>query len=395
FTIFLGAKSRYSTFGKTLNFFEQLQTMAPIARVRANTSRVWRNLHMWLGVGLGLLLVPIAFAGSLLVWHDTLDALVHPARYAVTAGVARPASELMAAAENAAPGFRPLVIRFADGAPAQVSVRESGTRDARPRLRIVYLDPPTGRVLDIVDFRNSFIGVLHRFHENLTLPDYNGRAIVGWMGVAMLIMSLTGLYLWWPRGSRVSRGLRWRRGPETISNLHHLIGFWISLPLAVVSLTGLYLGFPQQGRALLAAVAPMSQQPRPFAGSPLRQPQRSIDEALATAMTDRHGRPAAIFVPSEQTQTWRIQLRAADGVRTILVNDRTGIATTSAELSGDRVARILRGIHDGSLGGPIWQVVVFACGIAPAILAFTGIIVWLRRRSRRLALARPGGTELS
>jgi hypothetical protein len=39
--------------------------------------------------------------------------------------------------------------------------------------------------------------------------------------------------------------------------------------------------------------------------------------------------------------------------------------------------------------------VVFACGIAPAILAFTGIIIWLRRRIRRLALARLRTTGLS
>jgi uncharacterized iron-regulated membrane protein len=140
----------------------------------------------------------------------------------------------------------------------------------------------------------------------------------------------------------------------------------------------------------------MSQPQRAFAAPLLRQPQRSIDEALAVALTSLHGRTAAIFVPSEQTQTWRIQLRtAADGPRTILVDDRTGTATTPAELSGDRIARVLRGLHDGSIGGLVWQVVVFACGIAPAILAFTGINIWLRRRARRLGLARPGTNELS
>ena len=54
----------------------------------------------------------------------------------------------------------------------------------RPRLVNVYVDPPTGRVLEVVDFRDSMIGFLHRFHENLTIPEYSGRAIVGWSGVA-------------------------------------------------------------------------------------------------------------------------------------------------------------------------------------------------------------------
>ena len=58
----------------------------------------------------------------------------------------------------------------------------------------VYIDPPTARVLDIVDFRSTFFGVLHRFHENLTVPDYSGRAIVGWVGVGMATLALTGIW---------------------------------------------------------------------------------------------------------------------------------------------------------------------------------------------------------
>ena len=39
------------------------------------------------------------------------------------------------------------------------SAREGG---ARPRLLTVYLDPPTGAVLDVVDFRASLIGFCTR-----------------------------------------------------------------------------------------------------------------------------------------------------------------------------------------------------------------------------------------
>ena len=61
----------------------------------------------------------------------------------------------------------------------------------------------------------------------------------------MLILSLTGIWLWWPRAASFVPGLRWRRAPYTSTNLHHTLGFWISIPLAVVSLTGIYLSFPQ------------------------------------------------------------------------------------------------------------------------------------------------------
>lgn len=133
--------------------------------------------------------------------------------------------------------------------------------------------------------RNVANQALHPKERELTIPEYNGRDIVGWVGVAMLIMSLTGLYLWWPRGKGFVRGLRWRRGPAFSFNLHHMLGFWIAIPLAIVALTGIYLGFPQQGRAWLPSVAPMTPQQRGGINAPLmRETNLNIDAALASAL---------------------------------------------------------------------------------------------------------------
>src|SRR5262245_13013031 len=49
------------------------------------------TLHRWVGIGFAVLLVPISISGALLVWHDHLDALIHPSRYQVTgAGLTHP-----------------------------------------------------------------------------------------------------------------------------------------------------------------------------------------------------------------------------------------------------------------------------------------------------------------
>jgi len=70
--------------------------------------------------------------------------------------------------------------------------------------------------------------------RRLMPPRYNGRRIVGWAGVGMLIQSLTGIRLWWPRNGNVLRALRWTRSPRFTFNLHNMLGFWISIPRAVV-----------------------------------------------------------------------------------------------------------------------------------------------------------------
>lgn len=356
--------------------------------------RLWLNVHLWIGLGLAALLVPISLSGALLVWHDEIEALLNPSRYSFTDGQALPPTQLMASA-TAALGreYQPVAVRMpqADGAPAIVNVREGrrGAEGGRPRVMSVYLDPATGRVLDTVEFRATFFGFLHRFHENLTIPEYNGRDIVGWVGAGMLVMSLSGLYLWWPRNVSFRRGLRWRRGPRVSFNLHHLLGFWIAIPLAVVSLTGIYLGFPQQGRQLLSAVAPVTPQQRGgFGGAPMRQMNLDADKAMAAALgTEGGARVSAIFLPTQQNQNWRVQLRSDSqaGVINVIVDDKSGAANKVIPLSGDRAAQWIRWIHVGSHTGPVWQVIVFLCGIFPTVFAVTGTMIWLR--SRRTAKA--------
>ena len=207
-------------------------------------------------------------------------------------------------------------------------------------------------------------------------------------------MLFRSLYLWWPRNHAWSAALRWQRGAGTALRLHHQFGFWICAPLAVLSLTGIYLGFPQQGRAVLSSVAAMSPQQRGGFGAPLlQQTGLTIDQALHAALVSTpDARPAAIFLPTQQAQTWRVQLRQADELITVLVDDRGGGATTaSPRLAGDSIAAWIRWIHDGSRGGIVWQVVIFLCGIFPTVLAITGVIIWLQRRGRQAATLRSAG----
>ncbi len=372
--------------------------MSGAARTRAETRlrRLWLNVHLAIGLGMALLLMPISLSGALLVWHDELDALINPRLYAVTQGAPQTALVLLASARTALGSeFEPLVLRLpANGGPALVTAREARrSQGERPRVVTVHLDPATAKVLGVVEFRNSLFGVLHRFHENLTIPEYSGRAIVGWTGVAMLVMSLSGIYLWWPRKAGLLTGLRWRRGLDTSYNLHHLFGFWISVPLAVVSATGIYLGFPQQGRDLLSAIAPMTPPQRGgFAAPLLASPRLDVDRVAELALGNAvkaTARVGAIFLPTQQAQIWRVQLQASDGEATMLIDDRSAAVSGSAPRPGDNIAQWIRWIHEGSHSGLAWRVIVSICGILPTGFVVTGAMIWLRsRRTRTTARAR-------
>jgi uncharacterized iron-regulated membrane protein len=361
--------------------------------------QLWLNVHLWTGIGLAILLIPISISGGLLVLHDEFDALLNPHRYAVSGSrMALPAADYLARAHEAVAGspddLQPAALRLPaePGAPVQVQARaQRSERGARPRLVTVYLDPPTGRVLDVVEFRSSLFGFLHVFHENLTISQYSGRQIVGWAGVGMLTLSLSGFYLWWPRGGFL-RGLRWNRSTRFTFNLHHMAGVWIAVPLAVVSLTGIYLSFPQTARTAMASVAPMTPPGPRGVAQVVKNPALTADKALAIAAAQNTGAtPRAVFLPAvargnrDAAPAWRMQMGRADGMPLdVMVGDRDGAVTVlPAPQSGDKAARWIRWIHEGSNSGPVWKALVFATGLLPTIFAVTGTIMWLRRRGVR------------
>jgi uncharacterized iron-regulated membrane protein len=372
----------------------------------AKLRRLWLNVHLWIGVSLAALLIPISISGALLVWHDEIDAVFNPHRYAVsgTRAALPPTVYLSKAAEavaNDPAGLRASVLRYPEqGSPVRVVMRaQSREQGTRPQIVTVFMDPPTAAILDVMEFRSSFFGFLHVFHENLTIPEYSGRQIVGWAGIGMLIMSVTGLWLWWPRGSGFLRGLRWARSRRFTFNLHHLLGFWLSIPLAVVSFTGIYLAFPQTSRNVMLSMAAMN--PQPSRGGQIAQHTAlTADYALAIALkATPNAEPVALFLPMQQRGepglSWRVQMAVRGEPFSAMADDRKGEATVIAQQPGDRAASWIRWIHEGSHSGPVWAMVVFLTGVFPTVFAVTGIIMWLRKRADRGTLStRRAGTSL-
>jgi len=368
--------------------------------------RLWLDVHLWLGVGLLAALIPLSVTGSVLVWHDGLDRALNAERYAVSGPEAALAPSAYADAARQAFGetatLSQLRLPEEPGDPVVAVGRLKGVSGpgGRPRSLNVWIDPPTGKVLAVADTSRSFVQLMHRMHGTLLIPEI-GRKVVGWLGWAMFVSCATGLWLWWPRNGAVLKALRWRRGPSTLFNLHHMVGFWICIPLAVLSLTGVYISFPQTSRAVFGVAT--AEAPRPggpggpggrFA-PPLERTQLTMGQAVEAAMAQAPGAElASVSAPTQGREpAWRIQLRkpGAERPTTIEVSDATGEAKAASERAGggpDPLSRWMRRIHDGADMGIVWQTVIFAGGIAPVVLGVTGLIMWLRRRARRLAMAR-------
>lgn len=372
----------------------------------ARLRRLWLDVHLWIGVGLLVLLIPLSVSGAILVWHEEISHAVHPERYAVSAPTAELAPGAYAAAAQAAFAGRATLTQIRlpqePGDPVVAVGRLAGPPGpgGRPRSLNAWIDPPTGRVLATAEPARDVTQFLHRLHGSLMIPEV-GRKVVGWLGWAMTVSTLTGLWLWWPRHGGLLRALRWRRGASKLFNLHHAVGFWLCLPLAVLSLTGVYISFPQTARALFGVgEPPRAGEARPggrgdprFA-PPLASPRLTLDEAVAAAQVQAPpgSSLSAVNLPQQGAKpAWRIDFRqaGAEQPKQVRVEDASGklmMGRGGAGRTPDPLSRWMRRIHDGTDLGIVWRSIIFAAGVAPLLLGVTGVVMWLRRRARRLRL---------
>jgi uncharacterized iron-regulated membrane protein len=364
-----------------------------MAVTRIGLRRAWFEVHKWIGLVLAILLVPLSLSGAALVWHDALDRALNPQRYTLTNSIAgqAPQAYIAATAGVLAPGERITTLMARPAEPVVVSATQTLKRAAgagRLSRTLIWLDPGSARVLDKADGQAGFVGFVHQLHGSMMLPGF-GRLAVGWLGIAMLLSSLTGLWLWWPTVGRWTRGLRWARHGNFDTNLHHLFGFWIALPLFVLSLTGIWIAFPAvfgvPGGHKLAAQGSEAR----MRARPLEAPVQTLDGVLAAARDQAPGTVTAIVWPTDQKPRWSVTLKPWSGEPvTVAVDDASGDAAidTGAGEGQGNLARTMRRIHDGTGMGLAWQVIIFLAGLLPAVLAISGVIMWWRARGWRGAL---------
>jgi len=348
--------------------------------------RAWFQVHKWIGLILAVLIIPLSVTGAALVWDEALDHGLNPQRYAVSGGSATDAQAYVDTARAAfKPGENIATMSRDEGGPVVIAANLPAKRAANgvqvagpPGRTTLWLDPPSARLLDRASGNSGLIRVVHQIHGSLMIPGI-GRAVVGWIGVAMVFSCFTGLWLWWPTVGAWARGLRWRRHRNLDTNLHHLTGFWVALPLFVLSLTGVWISFPGLfGNGMAGGGERGMARPQPLA-----TPHLGIDAVIAAAQAVKPGDWRQVTWPTDRTPLWSVAL--ADSQDRVTIDDATG-ATTLAPAAPEATARLMRRIHDGTRMGALWQTIIFLGGLIPALLAATGIIMWWRARRWKAAL---------
>jgi uncharacterized iron-regulated membrane protein len=363
--------------------------------------RVLRQIHLWIALVLCLPLVVLGATGSILVFRYELGNLLEPPpRLRVGTEKPHTVAEIIAAVQaRIEKEFTPVLYQApnAPEQPATLRFVALGGAAQGPRVIDVLVDPGS---LDFVTWHHDafpgFLRVIVRLHGNL-LMGRAGRVYVGWLGLAMLLLGISGLVLWWPGRNRwraAFLGKRGARGLRLYRDLHGAIGIWTFVVFITVSFTGVYLVFPQTVSAAVKTLLPSRD---PSSPAPIVRGEGAqridADRAIAIALSATPGaRLISIVLPSRPEQPYRVSLaHLGDGGDVPAVAALIDPSGNLIELTDPRrftpaetVLAWQPAVHFGRGLGWVWRVLVCVSGLLPAIFAFTGLAMWfITRRARR------------
>lgn len=223
------------------------------------------QIHLWAGLLLALYVIVIGISGSILVFKEELMpkpriSIGHVDYNACTTEQLTHAIDL---ANAASPGMKAFLASCPTPANSlfTVNVREQpkrlqgapvqrgGGAEGRPKLKqhTIYLHPLTGAIVGDADREASWLEWVEQLHVSLLL----GRSGRMWNGIGasvLLVITLSGVVLWWPGIRNWSRGLKldFRKSWKRINfDLHSVVGFWTLFFTLTWALTGMYFTWPK------------------------------------------------------------------------------------------------------------------------------------------------------
>jgi uncharacterized iron-regulated membrane protein len=347
------------------------------------------NLHLWAGLIAGIFLILLSFTGSFMVFEDEIDRALNPKLTWVTPGAKRlTLTEMKSRLEEKYPGRT--VVGFSisprDGIAWGAALQSTASRES---LNVVF-NQFSGDILGTGADRNNFVAYVHSFHLRLLMGEV-GSSIMSWAGVLLLLLSLSGIVLWWPRKLF---GVNWR-GPMKQLNfeLHQALGIYVSVFLMIFALTAIIIHWENPATHLANRITSSDDPPafpelRPFAANAVTlSPDRLLAIAESTAPGARAtwmllvGNPVRIAMkyPEDRTPAGRtnICVDAFTGEVVYHLNSRSGPL-------GYRIVKLWnREIHTGDIGGLPTRILVCVLSLMLPVMAVTGPLIWWNRRGRR------------
>lgn len=362
------------------------------------------DIHLWLGIGSGIILLIICLTGTVLTFEEEIKSVfAEEVSVSPTATLFR-IEELAENLTNEGEVMR-VTISPEKTKPYEFSVK-TNKEDRRGTLFLVdqYTGNYTKAAPNVLD---EFFMTMFKMHRWLLMDMSIGRPIVGVATIIFLILSISGIVLWFPKkklrklkwknlkpGFKIAWRSKWKRLNH---DLHVTLGFYTAIFLIIMSLTGLFWSFEwykDAGSAVLGTEVFGGRGGGPKVDSKIAPEIESINFAEILKITERElsfEGTTVLQIPADEKDIFSIRKHHdKDFLQTAtdeLKIDRDG-TIISKEIFSEKplnvqIASSIKAIHLGTIFGWFSKTIYFISCLIATSLPITGVIIWLNKMKKK------------
>lgn len=357
--------------------------------VNKKFKNIIRQIHLWLGLGTGLIVFIVSITGCIYVFEEEIrnitqkDRLFVPVQEEPFIGL----EKLIQSFEKIAPKEKITVLRITNN-------QANATVEIASKKKTYYFNPYDAKL--VYKGGHDWLDTVKEIHMTLLLGE-TGKFIQRWAVVIFVIMLLTGLVLWFPGQLRLLRqsfSVKWRGSFKRVNyDLHNVLGFYASGILLVISLTGLFFAFKE-----VKTAASFFTGSKLTSGKGVSLVKPTVIEPLASRYNTLyenlvHKYPGAESTSFSVRKGGELRLRLiypyhwARNQNTFFFDEASGQllrAKLYKEFNGaDLIEATNYDLHTGRLFGLFGKMIFFLAALISASLPVTGLIIWLKKKRKR------------
>lgn len=351
---------------------------SPVKPARLRKVKTW---HRRIALVLGLFIAFQGVTGAVSQYRFWLLGQFQPGYEAPPEGAMASPGEILASVEAQLPGFASAHVMYPAASAPETAVMVMGGYDPENRMaRMVTLDQYRGEVIEDMPLRSAagWIGLANTLHK-WTIFGTTGRILLTLIGLAGIVLSLLGLWLYW--------NTRRVRPASRIARVHRTSGIVVGVVLLAIASTGTALNlFTWTESSAGSLVTAHNMQ----AGMALAQPIATaidIDTAFSSARGEVvPGSALAAFSPAGAHARYHWfafnspQMRRVDVLVDPLDGAIVGVHPAGLMRGGEGLRSWLFPVHSGYLFGAPGGLLFAVCGLTLVLFLLSGIVMWWRGR---------------
>ena len=384
----------------------------------------FRNIHLYLSLAAGLVIMIACLTGAILVFEKELEELSHPARYRVSeSGTRLELDKLVDNARKALPGAKlagikvyaeedrtveiGLILADKGGKAKKAETHESGNRTGRQEkgkpkagpaggrpTHTAFANPYTGEVIEVYSSKGSFFQKTMALHRWLLGSNGGiGKYIVGVSTFLFMFILITGVILWWPKTRNIliqRLKIKWDGNWKRLNHdLHLVFGFYSAIFLFIFAFTAMSWSFEWFNKGIYTITKTTAESPEPPPSVYVEGAKPISLETAFRAATSRAGdfKYANLRTPKDSLGIYAVTVLPAEALEMetdVYYVDQfdgsiRGSLTFDDKNLGQRVRAHVKPIHISSIYGTPSKVIGFIVCLLGVTFPITGVIMWLNR----------------